>query len=169
MALRDLIPWRKRGRDVEVRRGEESNPVPPGRDVDVRRREESNPLPSLLHEMDQLFDAAFRGFDFMPSGSDRTMGLPNIEVTETDQEVKVTAEVPGLDEKDLQVEFADGVLAITGEKKSRTEEESNYSRFERQIAIDGVDEDNVAATFKDGVLTVTLRRTGRAQRNERFI
>jgi HSP20 family protein len=124
MAFRDLIPWRKRGRDLEVRRWEESNPVPRGSDRDVGR--EGNPLLSLHHEMDGLFDDAFRGFGLMPFGRHRlldgAMDWPNIQVTETDKEVKVTAEAPGLEEKDLQVAFAHGVLAIKGEKKSETED-----------------------------------------------
>jgi HSP20 family protein len=173
MDLRDLIPWGRGGRDLEVRRREESNPFPRGPDVDVRPREDSNPLSSLQHEIDRVLENAFRGFDLMPFGSDRAfdraMDLPNMEVTETDTEVKVTAEVPGLEEKDLQVEVSKGVLAIKGEKKSETKDASNYSRFERRIAIDDVDEDNVAVTFKNGVLTVTLRKTGRAQKSVGFI
>jgi len=97
------------------------------------------------------------------------------EVSETDQEVKVTAEVPGVEEKDLQVEFANGVLAIKGEKKTETEDESRqvseryYGRFEQRIPIDDVDEESVTATFKNGVLTVTLRKTAQAQKNTRLI
>src|SRR5947209_9626475 len=108
MAMRDLIPW-NRGRDVTVSRGEEFNP-----------------LLTLHREMNRLFDDVFRGFDVTPFGSDRffdrAMGWPNIEVSETDKEMKVMAEVPGLDEKDVQVELADGVLAIRGEKKTETED-----------------------------------------------
>ena len=87
----------------------------------------------------------------------------------------MTAEVPGLEEKDLQVEFANGVLAIRGEKKRETQDESkrvserSYSSFERQIPIDNVDEDNVAAKFKDGVLTVTLRKTAPTHNDARLI
>jgi len=168
MGLKDLIPWRNRGRDVEVRHSEESS-----------RREDSNPLLSPQHEMNRLFDEAFRGFGLMPFGSDRlldrSMGWPNVEVSETDQEVKVTAEVPGVEEKDLQVEFANGVLAIKGEKKTETEDESRqvseryYGRFEQRIPIDDVDEESVTATFKNGVLTVTLRKTAQAQKNTRLI
>ena|SRR5579862_261642 len=97
------------------------------------------------------------------------------EVSEADQEVKVTAEVPGVEEKDLQVEFANGVLAIKGEKKTETEDESRqvseryYGRFEQRIPIDDVDEESVTATFKNGVLTVTLRKTAQAQKNTRLI
>jgi HSP20 family protein len=106
MAIRDLIPF-SRGRDIAVRRGEDVNP-----------------FLTLHREMNRLFDDVFRGFDLAPFGSDRffdrAMGWPNIEVSETDREVKVTAELPGLEEKDVQVEFANGTLAIKGEKNSET-------------------------------------------------
>ena len=95
MAMRDLIPW-SRGRDVAVRRGEDS------------------PFLTLHREMNRLFDDVFRGFDLSPFGSDRFFdriagNWPSVEVSETDQEIKVTAELPGLDEKDVQVELANGV------------------------------------------------------------
>jgi HSP20 family protein len=82
------------------------------------------------------------------------VGWPNVEVTETDTEVKVTAELAGLDEKDVSVELANGMLTITGEKKSETEDkdrvfsERYYGRFERRIPIEDVDEEKVSATFK---------------------
>jgi HSP20 family protein len=160
MAIRDLIPWNNRGRDVGVGRGDEGHP-----------------FFALQREMNRLFDDAFRGFDLAPFGGDRffdrafdrTMGWPNIEVSETDNEVKVTAELPGLEEKDVEVELANGVLAIRGEKKTETEDkdrlftERSYGRFERRIPVDDVDQDKVAASFKNGVLTVTLPKTPTAQ------
>jgi HSP20 family protein len=140
MAIRDLIPW-NRARDVSVRRGEEFNP-----------------FLTLHREMNRLFDDVFRGFDLTPFSSDRSfvrgVGWPNVEVTETDTEVKVTAELAGLDEKDVSVELANGMLTITGEKKSETEDkdrvfsERYYGRFERRIPIEDVDEEKVSATFK---------------------
>jgi HSP20 family protein len=163
MPMRDLIPWSNRGRDVEARRSEEG----------------SSPLFSLHREINRLFDDAFRGFGLMPFGSDRffdrAVSWPNVEVSETDKEVKVTAEVAGLEEKDIQVAFANGVLAIKGEKKSEMQDESKmfseryYGRFERRIPIDDVDEDKIAATFKNGVLTVTLPKTAQGQRNVKLI
>jgi HSP20 family protein len=78
IAIRDLFPWNR------------------GRDVSVRRSEETNPVLTLHREMNRLFDDVFRGFDLAPFGadrfSDRVMGWPNIEVSETDKEVQVTAE-----------------------------------------------------------------------------
>ena len=104
MTIRDLVPW-NRGRDVAVHRGEKANP-----------------LLTLHREMNRVFDDVLRGFDVTPFGSDRlfdrTLGWPNIEISETDKEVKVTAELPGLEEKDVGVELANGVLAIKGEKRA---------------------------------------------------
>jgi HSP20 family protein len=161
MSVRDLVPW-NRGRDVTVRRGEEANP-----------------FLSLHREMNRLFDDVFRGFDLAPIGFgrefDRPMGWPNIEVSDTDKEMKLTAELPGLDEKDVELELANGVLAIKGEKKTETEDkdrlfsERYYGRFERRIPVEDVDEDKVNASFHNGVLTVTLPKTAQAQRQVKRI
>jgi HSP20 family protein len=159
MAIRDLIPRTNRGRDVDVRRGEENNP-----------------FFALHREMNRLFDDVFRGFDLAASGSERfAIGWPNIEVSETEKDVKVTAELPGLDEKDIQVELANGVLSIRGEKKTETEDkdrlfsERYYGRFERRIPVDDVQQDKVAASFKNGVLTVTLPKSPDAQQKVKRI
>jgi HSP20 family protein len=148
MAIRDLIPWGG------------------GRDLTVRRGEESNPFLALHRQVNRLFDDAFRGFDLTPVSNDRwfdrAAGWPTIEVSETDKDVKVTAELPGLDEKDVQLELANGVLSIKGEKRTETEDkdrlfsERYYGRFERRIPVDDVDQDKVSAAFKNGVLTVTM-------------
>jgi HSP20 family protein len=161
MSVRDLVP-RNRGRDVTVRRGEEANP-----------------FLALHREMNRLFDDVFRGFDLVPFGFDRgferTIGWPNIEVSDTDKEMKVTAELPGLEEKDVELELANGVLAIKGEKKTETEDkdrlfsERSYGRFERRIPVEDIDEEKVSASFRNGVLTVTLPKTAQAQREVKRI
>ena len=75
----------------------------------------------------------------------RGAGWSNIELSETDKEVKVTAELPALEEKDTTVELANGVLAISGEKKTESEDkdrrfsERYYGRFERRIPVDDVE------------------------------
>jgi HSP20 family protein len=155
MAMRDLIPW-NRGRDMTVRRGEEFNP-----------------FLTLHREMNRVFDDVFRGFDLAPFGTDRlfdrAMGWPNIEVSETDKDIKVTAELPGLEEKDVQLELANGVLSIKGEKKTETEDkerlfsERSYGRFERRIPVEDVDEGRVSANCKNGVLTVTMPKAPQIQ------
>jgi HSP20 family protein len=161
MSVRDLVPV-KRGRDVTVRRGEEANP-----------------FLALHREMNRLFDDVFRGFDVAPFGVDRgferTIGWPNIEVSDTDKELKVTAELPGLEEKDIELELSNGVLAIKGEKKTETEDkdrlfsERYYGRFERRIPVEDVEEDKANASFRNGVLTVTLPKTAQAQRQVKRI
>jgi HSP20 family protein len=149
MAIRDLIPWKS------------------GRDLTVHRGEQLHPLLTLHREMNRVFDDVFRGFDRGPFGAadrlfDRASGWPNIEISETDKEMTVTAELPGLDEKDIGIELANGVLVIKGEKKTETEDkdrrfsERYYGRFERRIPLDDIDEDKASASFKNGVLTVTL-------------
>jgi len=155
MAMRDLIPW-NRGHDVSVRRGEELSP-----------------FFTLHREMNRLFDDVFRGFDVTPFDSDRFLdrGLswPSVEVSETDNEIKVTAELPGLEEKDVQVELANGVLTLAGEKKTESEDkdrrfsERYYGHFERRIPVDDVDENKVSASFKNGVLTVTMSKLPQAE------
>ena len=161
MSVRDLVPW-NRGRDVTVRRGEEANP-----------------FLALHREMNRLFDDVFRGFDLTPfgfdRGFDRTIGWPNIEVSDTDKEVKVTAELPGLEEKDVELELANGVLAIKGEKRTGMEDkgrlfsERYYGRFERRIPVEDIDEDKVSASFRNGALTVSLPKTAQAQRQVKRI
>ena len=155
MAMRDLVPW-GRGRAVSVRRGEDS------------------PFLTLHREMNRLFDDAFHGFGLTPFGSDRFFdrvggSWPSVEVSETESEIRVTAELPGMDEKDVKLELANGVLAIAGEKKTENEDKDRlfsdryYGRFERRIPVEDVDEDEISAAFKNGVLTVTLPKIAPAQ------
>jgi HSP20 family protein len=165
MAFRDLMPW-SRGRDATVRRGEDFNP-----------------FATLHREMDRMFDEVFRGFDLAPSGSRSferqgwhtgSTGWPHLEVNETDSELKVSVELPGLDEKDVEVELTNGVLVIKGEKKMESENQERwfseryYGRFERRIAIDDVEADKVSASFGNGVLTVTLPKTASARNVKRI-
>jgi HSP20 family protein len=129
--------------------------------------------------MNRLFDDVFRGFDLAPfgfdRGFDRAWSWPNVEVSETDQEVKVIAELPGLDEKDVEVELSDGVLAIKGEKKTETEDkdrlfsERYYGRFERRIPVEDIEDEKVGASFRNGVLTVTLPKLPQPQRQAKRI
>jgi HSP20 family protein len=87
----------------------------------------------------------------------------------------VIAELPGLEQKDVEVELANDVLTISGEKKSETEDkerlfsERYYGRFERRIPVDDVDQDKVAASFNNGVLTVTLPKSPTAQQKVKRI
>ena len=159
MAMRDLIPWAR----------QESRALAPLRD------EERSPFMSLRREMDRLFDDFFHSP--MP-GLSLGRGLaawPSVEVNETETEIRITAEVPGMAEKDVELLLEDGVLTLRGEKKSETQDkdrgysERYYGRFERRIALpSGVDEENAKADFRDGVLTVRLPKSAEAERGRRI-
>lgn len=162
MAMRDLIPW-----------GRESSSRLPT----FAATGETNPFLSLHREMNRLFDDVFRGFDLPDIGGRRGMsGWPAVEATETDQEFRVCAELPGLQEKDVEVTVQDGILTLRGERKSETEDkergysERYYGRFERRIGLpSAVQEDQAHAEFKDGLLTVTLPKSQEATERARRI
>lgn len=114
--------------------------------------------------MDELIRHFF-GKDFGGIMARRGDFMPSFEVTETAEKIAVTAELPGMAEKDVELTIDEGVLRVKGEKRNeRTEEEKGYhisercyGSFERAFALpDGLDLDKVTAVFKDGVLTVTL-------------
>ena len=163
MAVRDLIPW-----------GRHRSPVPSTSD-------EVNPFLTLHREMNRLFDDVFSRFESgMPSVFGRMPGWsgswPSLEVNASDKEVRVSAELPGIDEKDVEILIDDNVLTIRGEKKSETEDkdrqfsERYYGRFERSIGLPyEVEEDKAEASFRNGVLTVTLPKSAKAQEKARRI
>ena len=130
-----------------------------------------DPLSALRSEMDRLFDTFLGGGlptfpSLLGSGVGRGATLmPRMDLRETDKEIIVEAELPGLEEKDISLTLRTGVLTILGEKKSRYDEEKedyrmmerSYGSFQRSIRIpDTVDEDKVAARFENGILNVTL-------------
>jgi HSP20 family protein len=150
MNMRDLIPW---GRNQQA--------------TPSRYRDEGDPFMTLHREMNRLFDDVFRGFDMAPIGSmSRMAAWPHVEVVDTDKDVRISAELPGLEDKDVEVLVGDGVLTIRGEKRSEIEDKERafseriYGRFERRIPLAWeVEEDKIDASFKNGVLTVTLPKT----------
>ncbi len=165
MSVRDLIPW-SRGN---------SNQVP-----SVFRDGDRDPVLSLHREMNRLFEDVFRGFGpslpLLSGASAFGGGWPNVEISDGEKEIKVTAEVPGLEEKDIEVLLDDGVLTLKGEKRSETEDKDRqfserfYGRFERRIPLGTeVKEDMVDARFRNGVLTVTLPKSEKAQSQVRRI
>ena len=141
-------------------------------------RTDVHPFFALHREMNRMFDDVFRGFDLAPFGLDSRaldgLGWPQIDIDETDKEVRITAELPGLDEKDVSLEIANGVLSISGEKKSELEDKARrfseryYGRFERRIPLEDVDEDKVSAAFKNGVLTITVPKSAEAKNVRRI-
>ena len=130
-----------------------------------------DPFQSFRTEIDRLFDSFLGGGGF-PSltsfrqGFPAAQGLtPTLDVKENEKEIVVKADLPGLDEKDINLTIHNGVLSLRGEKKSEhTDERDNYhmmersyGSFQRSIRLpDTIDEDKVEARFDKGVLTVTL-------------
>jgi len=148
------------------------------------------PFESLHREINRLFDDFDRGLWGSPSP--RSMfavepfwrreaawgAAPAVDIAESEKAYEITAELPGLEEKDIEVKLANGGLTIKGEKQEEKEEkkkdyylhERRFGSFERSFQLpDGVDADKVEASFKKGVLKVTLPKTPEAQKAEKKI
>ncbi len=126
-------------------------------------------ITSLQREMNRLFDGFFRSWELAPFDQFERFALgdfaPRVNVSETEKEVIVSAELPGMDEKDINLELDENTLTIRGEKRSEHEEkgrhwhrvESSYGTFQRTIPLPaGIDTEKAKAQMKKGVLTVTL-------------
>ena len=144
--------------------------IPVGRD----RGAVTQPFLSLQREIDRLFEDFTSGFPTMPSFASGNGGslMPSTDVTETDKEIEITAELPGLEDKDVQINLSDNLLTIRGEKNAGKEEkdknyrlvERSYGAFERTIALpEGVKGDDIKATIAKGVLTVKVPKPAPAQ------
>ncbi len=147
------------------------------------------PWLSLRDEMDKVFDRFIgapmgRGLlskrfaDLEPFRAAFGGTAPSVDVKETDKAYEVTAELPGMSEKDIELSLSDGLLTLKGEKRSEKEEkeenyhltERRYGSFSRSFRLPGtVDEGKVIAEFEKGVLTVTLPKTAAAQKKSRKI
>lgn len=159
MISRDLTPWAGGSRSL--------SPLT------------SDPFATFRREMDRLFD------DFLIPGEARSFGAsnggglrPSLDVAESDQAYTVMAELPGLEQKDVEVTLRDNALILSGEKRAERHEENggrryaerSFGRFERIVPFEAeVDADKVEAGFKNGVLTVTLPKNPKAQDKVRRI
>ena len=150
-----------------------------------------HPLENLRDEIDRLFEDFGRGFGRFPFGrsafalepfwrAESSFGpaMPAVDVVEKDTSYHITAELPGLDEKNVEVTVAEGVLTIKGEKKEEKEEkdkdyyrsERRYGSFQRSFELPpGVDQGKIDASFKNGVLTINLPKSPEAQKKEKKI
>jgi len=159
-------------------------------ETDDARQAEARPFEGMRREIDRMFDDFQRGYWRLPFG--RTVfdvepfwrggiawsATPPVDIVEQENGYRLTAELPGIDEKNLSVIFADGTLTIKGEKQERQEEkqkdryvsERRYGSFQRSFRVpEGVDADKIDASFRQGLLTVNLPKSTQAQKPEKKI
>ena len=163
--------------------------------VKVETKRESAParwqwpgLGNLRNEIDRLFEdfdpgspfpfrRALREIEPLWRG-EMTWTAPAVDMVENEKEYELTAELPGLDEKNIELKVSNGMMTIKGEKQEQKEEkkkdyflsERRFGSFERTFRLpEGVETDKIAATIKKGVLTVTLPKTVEAQKPEKKI
>jgi HSP20 family protein len=167
--MKDIIPWRKKDAGVARVSGSDDQ------------------VATLQRRMNSLFDDFFadvggffgdRPFHVMKPAERPWFDSPNFEVSETDEEFRVKAELPGLDEKDVEVNLEHDIVTIRGEKRQEQEEkkrnyhfsEVSYGQFSRSFALpDGVDREKAKAQFKKGILTLTLPKTEQAKTQRKRI
>ncbi len=157
MQIKDLIPWARKDEAPESKSGTD------------------NPIANLQRDMNHVFDAFWSRFgqggltlqDWPWSGADA-----RCDVVETKDAVEIAVELPGMEMKDIEVNVADDVMTIKGEKKVERQEEKkgyylserNYGAVYRTIPLPpGVDGEKAEASFKNGVLTVKLPQTPEAK------
>jgi HSP20 family protein len=145
---------------------------------------------SFRTEMDRLFDRFTTSwgmpslrtmFDVEPSfrsESSFTMPTPAVDITEDETAFKVTAELPGMSEKEIEVVLSGDMLSLKGEKRVEKEQkdknfylsERSYGSFQRSFYMpDGVDRDKIGADFSKGVLTITMPKTAKAVEQQKKI
>lgn len=146
-----------------------------GREFDV------HPLDLFQREMNRLFDEFFKGTGLRPLSEDfEYFGrfTPQVNMTEDEKSIVVSAELPGLDEKDIEISLSKDSLTIKGEKKEESEHkgkeayymERSYGAFTRVLPLPKeVDTDKAEATFKKGVLTITLPKVEREKESTKKI
>lgn len=133
-----------------------------------------HPFETLRREVDRLFDDFGTEFWRSPFRRELDVGLaPAVDIVEKDNAYEVTADLPGFDEKNIEVKLQNDSLSIKGERKSEKEEkkkdyhltEREFGSFERRFTLPaGVDADKIEASLKKGVLTVTLPKKPEAQK-----
>jgi HSP20 family protein len=171
--LKKWAPWNWFKKEQDADQGAGNVPVaktnlstnPPSPSLD--------PLLQLHREVDRLFDDAFRGFGgrwprlTLPTVASEWRGLlrPALDIQESDKQYRITLEVPGVEEKDIQLTLDDDVLWIRGEKRQEQEHkdgqfhrvERSYGSFQRALNLpEDANQDDIKASFKNGVLTVTI-------------
>jgi HSP20 family protein len=162
--VKDLIPWSSTRRDVSQRRNQGTTSVR-----------------NLQTDINRAFEDFWSAMDLPMLGrmqTDLDLPLPNVDVSETDNEVEIVAELPGMKQDDVEVLISDGAIAIRGEKQDEKEQrdrgylvrERTFGQFERVVPLpDGVDLDAAKASFSNGVLRVSIPKTKEARESVKRI
>lgn len=155
MSVSQLIPW-NRNRNA------------------LTRSSVRDPIFSLQREVNRLFDDMWNGFDLPMFHNGATMAStwPTVDLIERDKELVLKVEVPGMEEKDIDVQFADQTVILRGERREERDEkkegqlfsERYYGRFERRIPLGvEIEADKAKAVLRNGVLTITLPKSAQAE------
>lgn len=156
-----LVPWRN------------NKSQPP-----ATREDFFDPFVTFRREMDRMFDDFFGGGTLRQAHAGWQALTPAVDIDETDKEMVITAELPGVSDKDVEVSLAGDILTIKGEKRSEREEkngdstymERRFGSFSRSVRLPfEVKDERVDAKFKDGVLTIHLPKPAELQRAVRRI
>lgn len=156
----------------------------------ARMRGGSQPVEQLRTEIDRLLSDFLRGYWHIPFRraavdvepiwrGDISLGAtPAVDIVDKDDAYKLTAELPGVDEKQVEIKFSDSTLTVEGKKEEEPKDvkqdhfvsERHYGDFHRTFRVpDGVDADKIEAHFKNGVPTVTLPKTAESRRKQKKI
>ena len=130
-------------------------------------RSRFEPTNRKYYDIDRLFDNFFNNFNILPSSesSQDTILSPRIDVAETNNEYYIDAELPGLNQSDIEVRIDDNILTIKGKKEEHSEQkerdyhvrERYYGSVQRSVMLpSNVDSDNVNAKFENGTLHITI-------------
>ena len=159
MTLRELMPFTKK-----------SVPV---------KRDRENPFDLVRHDMDTLFDDFFRGVEMEPFfGRHSERFTPKVDITESEKEIRVSAELPGINEKDIDITLNRDSLTIKGEKKEEKEDrgkdyyrmERSYGTFCRTIPVPvEIETDKVNAHYRKGILTITMPKSEKSLEEKKKI
>ncbi len=164
MPITDLIPWKR-----------PNGPM-------TTRRSEMTPFSQLHREIDRVFSDFMTDWPWsgrMNLFERRVEGfMPEVDIIETEKEFRVTAELPGMDDKDIEVTYFDGGITIKGQKQDEREEERGdyyhserqFGAFERTVPLPSdVNADKAKAFFKKGILKIILPKTEEARAHRKTI
>ena len=161
--LKSLIPFQNKSKQVAQT---------------TREPAMGDPFVSFRKEVDQLFDTFFQNGAVMPRSTDWNSAVPKLEVNDGEKNLTILAELPGMEEKDVDVRISGDLLTIEGEKSEEREEkngartysERSYGKFSRTIRLPfTVGNEKVDATFDKGVLTINLEKPAEQQQKIKHI